>query len=562
MKKNNKWRWIFPILLIWLVLLWILVWFEAPHLQETNIETLGDALWFSLVTMTTVGYGDYYPVSTGGKVIGFLFILMSVGVFSLVISLFLSVVRDYTLPRMRLASQKQKKWYYFKQMNAGTIALAEDLATKPGFNDVLIFEASEESSVFKQRARAIHAFCFETSEKELAKMKTGHPEELHVFFMGTEGYENYQQALYTWEEIPKIKIYCETEFRPENMDDRLTCFDKYDSCARLFWQHYEPVRGEMNEIVLIGFGKYGHKLLSRAFLTNIYEPGTSFTYHVFGDSRAYRSMHTSMKDVIWFKGDNFENDGEAMLDDSKDVIWFHDRAWYENKALLQRAKHILLCEDRDSLNLETFQMIKDGFAVSGQIWLRTIDGSSVGPKPKEIKKEVTMIQPRIFGDYDAIYTEEQIIRVKLLRIARRLHQAYYDSKIKYGADPESVHTWQSLPDILKQSNIAAADHLAVKVRILCPGITFDELSTALCKKAYERYASRVHEEKDMFRRLEHTRWMRFFAIQNFTYGEKNLLMKTHDNYKSYDELTEEVKSYDDNEWKVLENYYPEMDVTS
>lgn len=35
----------------------------------SNIKTAGDALWWALVTITTIGYGDRYPVTTEGRVI-------------------------------------------------------------------------------------------------------------------------------------------------------------------------------------------------------------------------------------------------------------------------------------------------------------------------------------------------------------------------------------------------------------------------------------------------------------------------------------------------------------
>ena len=46
-----------------------------------NILTASDAIWYSLVTMSTVGYGDRYPVTDVGRVFGSLTIIVGVGVF-------------------------------------------------------------------------------------------------------------------------------------------------------------------------------------------------------------------------------------------------------------------------------------------------------------------------------------------------------------------------------------------------------------------------------------------------------------------------------------------------
>jgi len=46
---------------------------------EANLHTAEDAIWWSVVTMTTVGYGDHYPVTAGGRVVAALVIFAGVG---------------------------------------------------------------------------------------------------------------------------------------------------------------------------------------------------------------------------------------------------------------------------------------------------------------------------------------------------------------------------------------------------------------------------------------------------------------------------------------------------
>lgn len=46
-----------------------------------NITTAEEALWWSFATITTVGYGDFYPVSTAGRLIASLLMTAGVGFF-------------------------------------------------------------------------------------------------------------------------------------------------------------------------------------------------------------------------------------------------------------------------------------------------------------------------------------------------------------------------------------------------------------------------------------------------------------------------------------------------
>jgi voltage-gated potassium channel len=48
---------------------------------DSNIHTAEDAIWWSVATITTVGYGDRYPVTTEGRVVATLLMLAGVGLF-------------------------------------------------------------------------------------------------------------------------------------------------------------------------------------------------------------------------------------------------------------------------------------------------------------------------------------------------------------------------------------------------------------------------------------------------------------------------------------------------
>ena len=59
---------------------------------DANITTGGDALWWSAVTITTVGYGDFYPVTTLGRLAGVLVMLAGVGIIGALASILASLL--------------------------------------------------------------------------------------------------------------------------------------------------------------------------------------------------------------------------------------------------------------------------------------------------------------------------------------------------------------------------------------------------------------------------------------------------------------------------------------
>ncbi|WP_310618470.1 potassium channel family protein [Flexibacterium corallicola] len=52
-------------------------------IEEANIHNIGDALWWAFVMVTTVGYGDFYPVSLIDRLISIFLMITGVGLFAM-----------------------------------------------------------------------------------------------------------------------------------------------------------------------------------------------------------------------------------------------------------------------------------------------------------------------------------------------------------------------------------------------------------------------------------------------------------------------------------------------
>ncbi len=59
---------------------------------NANITTGGDAIWWAIVTITTVGYGDFYPVTYFGRVVGVFVMFSGVGIIASLASLLTSLI--------------------------------------------------------------------------------------------------------------------------------------------------------------------------------------------------------------------------------------------------------------------------------------------------------------------------------------------------------------------------------------------------------------------------------------------------------------------------------------
>ena len=107
---------------------------------ETNQEfhSFGDAVWWTLVTAATVGYGDKVPVTTGGRLVGVLVMVFGVGLVGMVTGRIASWLVEWKIKEgSGLSTQKKAKGHFiicgWKQEMSRI--LKDILAVNPDFSD-------------------------------------------------------------------------------------------------------------------------------------------------------------------------------------------------------------------------------------------------------------------------------------------------------------------------------------------------------------------------------------------------------------------------------------------
>lgn len=82
---------------------------EASDQDKSAFTSIPDALWWAINTITTVGYGDQYPLTASGKMVGCLLTVFGVLVIALPVFLFVANFKKVMSANMAAINEKERK---------------------------------------------------------------------------------------------------------------------------------------------------------------------------------------------------------------------------------------------------------------------------------------------------------------------------------------------------------------------------------------------------------------------------------------------------------------------
>lgn len=504
MKKNTRILLSAGIVYLLLLLLLYKTEFAAGN---TGFASFWDAVWYSLVTMTTVGYGDITPVTAGGKLIGIVFALCSVGILAALVGFALRLIGGQLLPQLRLVGLRRRPWYVFDEENEDSAVLAEAIRRENPESVVLFLSGEAHSGIDAVR---LHV----PPETVLSRFRGR--SDISVFFMSADSPGNFACSLRA-ASCGSFPVYCMSGADTDGAPPNLHLFGREDVLSRFYWQTH-PLKKDETCVVLIGCGRFGSALLERALLTNVFQRGRYIQYHVFLDTAGFRLLHSELAAAL------------SGADPDEDLLRFHSEDWRDARELLRRADRILLAADTDEENLSAYDSLKKWYVSKNNIHVR-----------------LSQALPGIcsFGTREEVLTPEFVIRDSVNREAMRMNSLY-------NAGSEHPTEWRDLTAFSRQSNIAAADHLIVKVRYLLDRETLTILTQEDCQEAYRRYRELYPERAELFQEMEHRRWMRFSQLSNWRYAPvRDNAARLHPLLVPFASLPPEEKKKDDFAWELL-----------
>ncbi len=522
--------------------------------------TLGDSLWWAMVTMTTIGYGDFFPRTLGGRLIALFLMFAGIGTLSFLTAGIASYfIRGDGWQRLKLRRISQ----HVIICGLGRQGLMLVRAFRAKGRDVVVIEA-EESNDLLGVARALGAVVLVGDARERAILQTAAIARAGclIALCGDDGINAEIAARardFSAARTLSAPLLCSVHIvDPElwfllrewemsgQQTIRLQFFNLIDTAARALLDEHPPFVLPLTQtprLLLVGAGRLGGHLLvhiARQWHDIVPASGSDPTPKlncVLIDREvgpAVEMLHLRHPEL----GAACEVSGLPLDTGAPE---FHRGAFLFDSNGDCAFSQVYICLSDDAAGLST--------ALAIHSRLRHLDVPIIVALHEEsglaaLLRGVQGTQRR-FGNLHAVGLMERACQPDLVLggipelLARALHERYLEEQETAGvtlAHNPLLVSWDELPEEARESNRAQALHMGEKLA----AVGYDIAPLSDWNASTNRF---TELEIEQMARLEHDRWMNDRLQQGWHHGARDVARKLNPNLMEWEKLPENTRAF-------------------
>jgi voltage-gated potassium channel Kch len=538
--------------------------FEKGH--NPNVKTIWHSLWWVVVTMTTIGYGDIVPQTPGGRIVAVLVMLAGIGtlgVTTAAIAAFL--VKNDLILLLRISRTRRHVVICglgnkglllakaFRERGLPVVVIERDSASpfiEPCREQgamVLAGDATEPEVLTRARvpeARYLIAVCGDDGAnaevaahaRDLAGQHQGHVLTCSTHIVDPELW----YLLRRWE-LSQVGSF------------RLQFFNVFDIGARALLIEHPPFHegkgphGRPPHLLVVGAEKLGQNLVLHAarLWRDLDAPGNERLRITIVDRETAR-----LKESLHLQYPGLEEACEIHTQ-SIDLRSpeFHEGAFLYDSQKRFSVTAVYVCVEEDALGLSAaLALVHRAHRHHCPVVVRMTQDAGLATLLHDAREGGKAFSHlHAFGLLERTCQPELVLGGTNELLARATHEKWRRDQEKLGEKARSNPAyvpWEKLPEELKESNRKQADHIGIKLQSIgCDIAPLTRWETAPFLF--------TPEEVEQLAEMEHERWKKEREAQGFRYGPRDPARKTNPSLVPWAELPEETREFNREEIRGL-----------
>ena len=504
--KNNTSKKIkrLALVLLMVILVSLSIFIVENAAKNEGFNNIFDAIWYMLVTLSTVGYGDIYPKTIIGRLLASVLVILT----PVILIYILNVIWDLLAGNiiLRLYLSKKNHWYIFDELNNESKRVIDSVLLNKNNDYIVVCKSVNKEVEYLSNEYIDNKKVFNIDLEYSYFIKKNSEVKIFLISKGNDA-DKLAKAKSIESKVHElnknVNIYVTSNMHFDYISNNIHVFNVHKAIAQSLINEFNKEFKDEN-IILAGEGEIFEYIFENLIINNVYNNNQMNEYYIVENSENFKKKHYKILDYI----NNTEK--ESFRDK---IILIND---LYDRTILGKANTILLCYE-DNKNIEILNDINKYFNNHANIYIKYSNNI-----------DIQIDRIKFFGNNEEIFTYDKIVNESLYDNAKKLNDKY---KKMYGGKG-----WEELESFKKESNIASCNHLNVKMRIV------DEMTSNKEDSYINKYNNLSKEEKFKLYEIEHERWSRFHYIYNWEYAEKrNDADRKHNLLVPFYKLSEEDK---------------------